>query len=307
MAPAIKADLKKAKSAYQQGSQYEQKQDWQAAYEAYNNAVNWAPDDRDYLLRLELVKSRLIEMKADAAERDAVAGRFDDARRELVEARFLDPTDTVLRDRLAELTAAQSRPTTVQNTAEAGLSGEIHLNYQLGKHKFEYQGTTQGAYEEAAREFGVQIAFDRDLASQPVRLSVDDADFPTVMRLLGPMTGTFWRPLTHNLFFVAQDTPQKRRTTMCLLSERFCARFGNAGSDDGDTEDGPRNCGDYARGFGHAKPHVDAESFTASRCSGDAADRSDGRAARGDDSRNRNFRSRPIIFEPDRNHTTAEC
>ncbi len=211
MAPAIKADLKKAKSAYQQGSQDEQKQDWQAAYEAYNNAVNWAPDDRDYLLRLELVKSRLIQMKADAAERDAVAGRFDDARRELVEARFLDPTDTVLRDRLAELTAAQSRPSKVQNPAEAGLSGEIHLDYQLGKHKFEYRGTTQGAYEEAARQFGVQVAFDRDLSSQPVRLSVDDADFPTVMRLLGPMTGTFWRPLTHNLFFVAQDTPQKRK------------------------------------------------------------------------------------------------
>ena len=110
-APAIKQDLKKAKSAYQQGLQAEQKQDWQAAYEAYTNAANWAPDDRDYLLRLELVKSRLIQTKADAAERDAVAGRFDDARRELVEARYLDPTDTVLRDRLAELTVTQSRST----------------------------------------------------------------------------------------------------------------------------------------------------------------------------------------------------
>ncbi len=209
-APAIKPDLKKAKSAYQQGLQAEQKQDWQAAYEAYTNAVNWAPDDRDYLLRLELVKSRLIQTKADAAERYAVAGRLDDARRELVEARYLDPTDTVLRDRLAELTVAQSRSATGKVPAQA-LSGEIHLDYQLGKHKFDYRGTTQGAYEEAARQFGVQVAFDRDLASQPVRLSVDDADFPTLMRLLGPMTGTFWRPLTHNLFFVVQDTPQKRK------------------------------------------------------------------------------------------------
>src|SRR5580704_8968603 len=57
-ATAIKPDLKKAKSAYLQGSQAEQIRDWQAAYEAYTNAVNWAPDDRDYLLRLELVKSR---------------------------------------------------------------------------------------------------------------------------------------------------------------------------------------------------------------------------------------------------------
>jgi hypothetical protein len=32
-----------------------------------------------------------------------------------------------------------------------------------------------------------------------------------VMRLLGDATGTFWRPLTRRLFFVTQDTPQKRK------------------------------------------------------------------------------------------------
>ena len=208
--PAIKSDLKKAKNAYQQGLEAEQKQEWQAAYEAYTNAANWAPDNRDYLLRLELVKSRLIQIKADAAERDAVAGRLDDARRELLDARYLAPTDTVLRDRLAELTVAQSR-SAVQSSAGPGLAGEIHLDYQLVKRRFDYRGTTQGAYEEAARQFGIQVAFDKDLASQPVRIAVDDVDFPTLMRLLGPMTGTFWRPLTHNLLFVVQDTPQKRK------------------------------------------------------------------------------------------------
>ena len=209
-APAIKQDMKKAKDAYREGQQAEQKQDWQAAYQAYTNAVNWAPDDRDYLLRLELVKSRLIQIKADAAERDAVTGRLDDARRELLEARYLAPTDTVIRDRLAELSAAESR-SSAQSAAKAQLGGEIHLDYQSGKRRFEFRGTTQGAYEEAARQFGVRVAFDRDLASQPVRIAVDDVDFPTLMRLLGPMTGTFWRPLTRNLFLVVQDTPQKRR------------------------------------------------------------------------------------------------
>ena len=40
---------------------------------------------------------------------------------------------------------------------------------------------------------------------------MNDLDFFTAMRLLEEMTGTFWRPLTKHLFFVAQDTSQKRK------------------------------------------------------------------------------------------------
>src|SRR4029077_20850743 len=40
---------------------------------------------------------------------------------------------------------------------------------------------------------------------------VTDVDFPTAARLLGDMTNTFWRPLTSRLFFVTDNTPQKRK------------------------------------------------------------------------------------------------
>ena len=208
--PKIKPDAKKAKNAYQQGLAAEKQQDWQAAYEAYTNAVNWAPSEQSYFLRLELAKSRLVQTKADAAERDAIAGRFDDARRELLEARYLDPSDTVLRDRMAELAAA-APGSVVQSAPDARLAGELHLDYQTGKRKFDYRGDTHGAYEEVAREFGVEVAFDVQLSSRPVNVQLGDVDFPTAMRLLGQATGTFWRPLTSRLFFVTQDTPQKRK------------------------------------------------------------------------------------------------
>ena len=48
-------------------------------------------------------------------------------------------------------------------------------------------------------------------ARGPFDSKLSDVDFPTAMRLLGDMTGTFWRPLAPRLFFVSQDTPQKRR------------------------------------------------------------------------------------------------
>jgi hypothetical protein len=206
-APISKSDAKKAKTAYQQGIRAEQQQDWDSAYAAYSDAANWAPAEREYLLRREIAKSRLVQTKMDAAERDAVSGRLEAARKELADAGLMDPSNTVVRERLSELLAAE--PGHAREIAEPDLGGEVHLAFQSGKRSFDYRGDTQGAYEELARQFGLEVAFDVDLHARTLRFHLDDVDFSTAARLLGEMTGTFWRPLTRRLFFVSENTPQK--------------------------------------------------------------------------------------------------
>ena len=209
-APAtVKPDAKKAKEAYQEGVRAERAQDWQTAFTAYSDAANWAPKERRYALLREIARSRLVQARVDAAERDAVSGRLDAARRELLSASYLDPSNAIVRERLSELTTAE--PGQDEKLKEPDITGEVHLAYQPGKRNFDYRGDTQGAYQELARQFGVTVAFDVELRSQPVRFRVGNLDFPTAARLLGNMTGTFWRPLSGHLFFVAEDTPQKRR------------------------------------------------------------------------------------------------
>lgn len=103
--PTIKADLKKAKQADKQGLRAQQQGDWQAAYEAYVDAVNWAPHDADYFAQREVAKSHVVQMKVDLAERHAVSGEIPAALRTLREARELDPSNRIIRERLVELAA----------------------------------------------------------------------------------------------------------------------------------------------------------------------------------------------------------
>jgi type II secretory pathway component GspD/PulD (secretin) len=208
--PSIKVDLKKAKQANKQGLRAEEQGDWEAAYEAYADAVNWAPTDTDYYSRREIAKSHVVQMKVDLAERHAISGEIPAALHTLREARELDPTNKVIRDRLTELAALDP------SQAKQALSGpelprEVHLEHLPGMQNFQLRGDTQGAYEEIARKFGVDVAFDVDLRSRQVHIDANQLDFPTVMRLLGEETHTFWRPLTKHLFFVADDTTQKRK------------------------------------------------------------------------------------------------
>lgn len=206
--PSSPNDLRKAKQAYSRGIEAEKERDWQAAFESYSEALKWAPDNGEYLLRRDVARSRQVQVFVDRAERNAVSGHLAEARKELQAAIGLDPGDAILRERLAQL--ASSANPDLQQLLEKP-TGEVHLAYQRGAHSFDYRGDTQGAYEEVARQFGVEVAFDVDLQPRQVRLRVSDVDFPGAMSVLGELTGTFWRPLTKRLFFVAADNPQKRR------------------------------------------------------------------------------------------------
>jgi type II secretory pathway component GspD/PulD (secretin) len=204
------ADARNARAAFQLGLRAEKRQDWTAAYSAYSDAVNWEPTNHDYEVRRDTARAQVVQQKEDEAERDAVAGRLEDAQRELAAAIRMDPSNPTVRERLLELKTASEPATNQIETRD--LSEEIQLEYRTGKQRIDYRGDTVGAYEEVARRFGVDVAFDQDLHSREVHFHLDDdVDFPTAVRLLGEMTGTFWRPLSGHLFFVAENTPEKRK------------------------------------------------------------------------------------------------
>jgi Flp pilus assembly secretin CpaC len=214
--PAFKPDANKAQAAYKRGLRAEHEGNWQAAYDSYSDAVSWAPNDASYFSSLEIAKGHIVQEKMDLAEREAVSGRLSEALRILVSARALDPSNRVLQARFTELSAL-FRGQTKSKASGQELAGEVHLEYTPGKKNFDLRGDTQSAYNEIARQFGLEVAFDVDLRSRTVRFHIDDLDFPTAMRILGEETGTFWRPLTKHLFLVAENTPQKRKDYALLV------------------------------------------------------------------------------------------
>jgi tetratricopeptide (TPR) repeat protein len=200
-------DAKRARSAFQQGEQAQAGGDWPAAFQHYQEAALYAPQNRDYLLRREAARFRVIQAHVDRGERAAIAGRLDEARREFEAAAALDPSYAVAQERLEQL--RQPRRTLESlGQKEAGLPS---LQLQPGARSFDYRGDTRGAFEQVAKQFGVTATFDPDLRQKQIRFRVDDLDFETTMRVLCQQTDTFWFPLDLHSFFVADDTAQKRR------------------------------------------------------------------------------------------------
>ena len=204
----IKPNARQARKAYEKGLRLEQAADWPRAYESYSEAAQFAPGNVEYALRRELAHFRLVERHTDQAERAALAGRPDQATKELKSALEKDPGYSVARERLAQLAPLIAKQ---KQAATRYPSAPPRVQPQPGIRDFDFRGDTRGAYEEVATKFGLKALFDGDLPSRPVRLRVNGVDFPTAMQLVGLQTDSFWRALNAGSFFVAENSPQKRK------------------------------------------------------------------------------------------------
>lgn len=214
-ASTLPQDAEQAKASYERGLKAAKQENWPLAFAAYSAAVQQDPTHREYLLGREIARGKIVGEKVDRAEQDAVMGNIDEARHELRAALMLDPGDEIVRERLAQLAPSSAEMLKKLVSEPAGM---IHPRPLAGTRSFDFRGDTQSAYQEVARQFGLHASFDADLQSRPAHLKVENVDFATAMRILSDMTDTFWRPLTAQIFFVAADTPEKRRAYDLLVA-----------------------------------------------------------------------------------------
>ncbi len=174
----------------------------------FQQAARYAPQDTALIERISSMRSKLVRDHVQAAERDALAGHADVATEELAKALLIDPGNTIVAERMIQMKAMKDEPDAVPDMKIEGLP---ELKPLSGNQNLNLRGDTRSVYEQVGQLFGVKITFDPDLPERPVRLRADDVDFSTALKILGIQTGTFFRPLTPNLLFVAQDNIEKRR------------------------------------------------------------------------------------------------
>jgi Flp pilus assembly secretin CpaC len=217
-ATTVRPDPKRAQKAAERGGKAEAAWRFDEALAAYDEAARYAPQDAAIVERGAALRSKLVRAYVEAAERDALAGHLNEATEELGTALQVDPGNTTVQERLAQLKAMEDEP---RARPKAGISGMPKLQPQPGKRNLNLRGDTKTVYEQLASLFGVKATFDADLTPKSVHLQVDGVDFSTAMALLGSQSGTLWRPLNPTLMFIAPDTPEKRRQYALEAEQTF--------------------------------------------------------------------------------------
>src|SRR5579859_1010869 len=184
----------------------------------YEQAARFAPQDTALLERIAALRSKLVRDHVDAAERDALAGHADVATEELAKALLIDPGNTIVTERMKQMKAMDDGPAP---RPESKIEGLPELKPRAGKQTLNLRGDTRTVYEQLGQLFGIKVTFDPDLAPRAVRLNINDVDFNTALKVLSVETGTFFRPLTSTLLFVAADTAQKQNQYAAEAEQTF--------------------------------------------------------------------------------------
>jgi len=184
----------------------------------YQEALRYAPQDQNLIVRTAQLRSKLVRDHVDAAERDALGGHADVAVEELAKALLIDPDNTIVAERMKEMRAMDDGPTP---RSSGKIEGLPELAPKPGKQNINLRGDMKNVYEELGQQFGVKATFDPDLPQRNIVLRIDDVDFDTALKALMAESGTFYRALTPTLMFVAQDSADKHRQYASVADRSF--------------------------------------------------------------------------------------
>jgi general secretion pathway protein D len=217
--PAI-AD--KAKTIYEQGKDAEARQNYEAAYEFYKQAFDLKPRDLRYRTSFERMRSRAAQTIVHHGIVLREQGQLKEALAEFQKAAQIDPslfsaqqelkrTQQMINDAVNPPPQAAGPPSSLQRKIrEAG--GPVELT-PISNTPLTIKATDDSKviYETIGKIAGINVLFDPDYTSRRIKVELNGVTLEEALQITALESKTFWRPVTGNTIFVAQDNPAKRK------------------------------------------------------------------------------------------------
>jgi general secretion pathway protein D len=201
---------------FKQGQAAETKDDTQAAYEAYYKAYQKKPGDERYKLAWERTRFSAASLHVEHGERLRDQGDDTAALTEFLRALEIDPSNELAsqdikatRDKInSQSPAPESAPKTTDEALE--LAAPIQLrpisNEPLTLHMVE---DSRIVYQAVGKAAGINVLFDPAYTSKRIQVDLNMITLQDALRIVATVSNTFWRPITSNTIFVAENTRSK--------------------------------------------------------------------------------------------------
>jgi general secretion pathway protein D len=230
-ATSITAHAQSASSWSKKGQDAETRQDYDAAYEDYRQAVLKSPKDLRYKAHFERMKFQASVSHVDRGRVLKQSGDIGGAVNEFTRALEIDPANQTAQQEL-EIIQGHTPPGAAANTTASpapqpdtqpssqeetlrdigGISSPVELkpvsNEPITLHMVE---DVKVIYQAIGKAAGLNILFDPDYTSKRIPVDLTNVSLSDALRIVGTIAGTFYKPVTDNTIFVAQNTRTKRQ------------------------------------------------------------------------------------------------
>ena len=209
-----------ANSFYKRGQDAESRNDFDAAYQNFQKAYEMAPKNQVYRTAYYRVRFTDAAMHVTKGRNLVASGDEQGALVELLRANEIDPSNEAAQQEIARIRARHgekpavesSNPMSARRDEEIGSIGSPAqlipmTNDPLLLHMTE---DSKVVYQAIGKAAGINVLFDPDYISKRIQVDLNNISLLDALRIVGTLSGTFWRPITQNTIFVAQNTRSKR-------------------------------------------------------------------------------------------------
>jgi general secretion pathway protein D len=236
---AVSAPAAHAQSAStwnKRGQAAEAREDYDVAYQDYQKARLKAPDNLWYKTRYENSRFKAAAAHVDRGRIYLQGGDADGAVAEFQRALEIDPSNQTAQQEIDQIRstrfggaappaahAAQQLPNQAESRRDiASLEGITQLkpvsNDPITIHSVE---DSKYIYQAIGKIAGLNVLFDPDYTSKRIPVDLNNVSLSDALRIVGTISGTFYKPVTSNTIFVAANTRQKRTDLEELAVQTF--------------------------------------------------------------------------------------
>lgn len=218
-----------AKTLYKRGQIAEDREDLEAAYNAYLDALTKEPGELRYKLALNRVRTTAAIQHVHRGESMEQENHPKEALVEFLRALEIDPGNTIATQELTNIKAQMDKKDTRPKVLESPNADDldrpgppVHLDAittdPITLHMTE---SSTVLYQSIARIAGLNVLIDPDLVPKRVTIDLKDVSVQEALRVLGDLSDSFWKASTHNTIYVAPDTQAKRNQLERLAVRTF--------------------------------------------------------------------------------------
>ncbi len=225
----LPARAQSASTWNKRGQEAEVRKDYDAAYEDYRQATIKNPKDLRYQAHLERMRFQAGVSHIDRGRVLRQSGDLTGALNEFRRAHEIDPSNQTAQQEIDLIEHPEAAATTPSFAAPVptpsahatrqsdlvkelnSVAGPIQLkpvsNDPITLHMVE---DVKAIYQAIGKLAGLNILFDPDYTSKRIPIDLTTVTLSDALRIVGTISGTFYKPVTNNTIFVAQNTRTKR-------------------------------------------------------------------------------------------------
>ena len=206
---------------FKHGEAAEAREDYDTAFDLYQKAVAKAPNDITYKTALYRVRVTASAAHMSKGHKLLDGGDEQGALAEFLHAAEIDPGNDAAQQEIAKVrkrhgeapalgeTSVPMDPAQQRDLDTIGAPVVLKpmSNEPLTLH---YSEDAKVVYQAIGKAAGINVLFDPDYTAKRITVDLNNESLLDALRIVGTMSNTFWRPITDNTIFVAQNTRQKR-------------------------------------------------------------------------------------------------